>query len=112
LPADQGGRRRAYETSVLRRAIASRLRIIQHAIWLYLRFALSFRDFEELLAERGIDVSYETIRRWVAVFGRAAGLNRGNQAPAMFESVLYTVVLHQSFGYGGRIQMAGSGDRD
>src|SRR5262245_8160865 len=43
--------------------------IIQHAIWLYLRFTLSFRDVEELLAERGIDVSYETIRRWVAVFG-------------------------------------------
>src|SRR6185369_2239841 len=43
--------------------------IIQHAIWLYLRFTLSFRDVEELLAERGIDVSHETIRRWVAVFG-------------------------------------------
>ena len=37
--------------------------IIQHAIWLYLRFTLSFRDVEELLAERGIDVSHETIRR-------------------------------------------------
>src|SRR5205814_9068090 len=43
--------------------------IIQHAIWLYLRFTLSFRDVEELLAERGIDVSHETIRRWVAVVG-------------------------------------------
>src|SRR2546423_8372083 len=43
--------------------------IIQHAIWLYLRFTLSFRDVEELLAERGIDVSHETIRRWVVVFG-------------------------------------------
>ena len=43
--------------------------IIQHAIWLYLRFTLSFRDVEELLPERGIDVSHETIRRWVAVFG-------------------------------------------
>src|SRR5438876_12342184 len=43
--------------------------IIQHAIWLYLRFTLSFRNVEELLAERGIDVSHETIRRWVAVFG-------------------------------------------
>src|SRR5256885_8773644 len=43
--------------------------IIQHAIWLYLRFTLSFRDVEELLGERGIDVSHETIRRWVAVFG-------------------------------------------
>ena len=43
--------------------------IIQHAIWLYLRSTLSFRDVEELPAERGIDVSHETIRRWVAVFG-------------------------------------------
>src|SRR5205814_10285502 len=42
--------------------------IIQHAIWLYLRFTLSFRDVEELLADRGIDVSHETVRRWVAVF--------------------------------------------
>jgi transposase-like protein len=39
--------------------------IIQHAIWLYLRFTLSYRDVEELLAERGLDLSYETIRRWV-----------------------------------------------
>src|SRR6266496_3202947 len=43
--------------------------IIQQSIWLYLRFTLSLRDVEELLAERGIDVSHETIRRWVAVFG-------------------------------------------
>jgi transposase-like protein len=43
--------------------------IIRHAVWLYLRFTLSFRDVEELLAERGLDVSYETIRRWVLKFG-------------------------------------------
>src|SRR5262249_40459622 len=36
--------------------------IIQHAIWLYLRFTLSYRDVEELLAERGLDISYETVR--------------------------------------------------
>jgi hypothetical protein len=39
--------------------------IIQQAIWLYVRFTLSFRDVEDLLAERGIVVSYETVRRWV-----------------------------------------------
>jgi hypothetical protein len=39
--------------------------IIQHAIWLYLRFTLSYRDVKELLAERGLDISYETVRRWV-----------------------------------------------
>src|SRR6201993_5251690 len=43
--------------------------IIQHAIWLYLRFTLSYRDVEELLAERGLEGSYETVRRWVVKFG-------------------------------------------
>src|SRR6516225_5807830 len=43
--------------------------IIQHAIWLYLRFTLSYRDVEELLAERGLDISCETVRRWVLKFG-------------------------------------------
>src|SRR5712675_2387060 len=42
--------------------------IIEHAIWLYLRFTLSYRDVEELLAERGLNVS-ETVRRWVLKFG-------------------------------------------
>lgn len=43
--------------------------IIHQEIWLYLRFTLSLRDVEELLAERGIGLSYETIRRWVNHFG-------------------------------------------
>jgi putative transposase len=43
--------------------------VIQHAVWLYLRFSLSYRDVEELLAERGLDISYETVRRWVLKFG-------------------------------------------
>ena len=43
--------------------------IIQRAVWMYLRFTLSFRDIEELLAERGIVVTYESIRRWVLKFG-------------------------------------------
>jgi transposase-like protein len=43
--------------------------IIRHVVWLYLRFTLSYRDVEELLAERGIEVSYETARRWVVKFG-------------------------------------------
>ena len=43
--------------------------IIQQAIRLYFRLTLSFRDVEDLLAERGITVSYETIRRWVNHFG-------------------------------------------
>jgi putative transposase len=43
--------------------------VIRHAVWLYFRFNLSFRDVEELMAQRGIDVSYETIRCWTIKFG-------------------------------------------
>jgi putative transposase len=43
--------------------------IIQRAVWLYFRFTLRFRDVEDLFAERGIEVSYETIRQWVVRFG-------------------------------------------
>ena len=43
--------------------------IISYAIWAYHRFALSLRDVEDLLAERGVTVSYETIRAWVGKFG-------------------------------------------
>jgi len=43
--------------------------VIRHSVWLYLRFTLSYRDVEELLAERGLEVSYETVRRWVLKFG-------------------------------------------
>ena len=57
--------------------------IIQHAVWLYLRFTLSYRDAEELLAGRGIDASNETIRRWVLKFGRlhAQRLRRSRPKP-------------------------------
>jgi len=43
--------------------------VIRHAVWLYFRFTLSFRDVEELLAQRGIAVSYETVRCWTIKFG-------------------------------------------
>lgn len=45
--------------------------IVQHAVWPYLRFNLSLRDVEDLLAERGLDISYETVRRWGARIGPA-----------------------------------------
>ena len=45
--------------------------IIQHAVWLYCRFTLSFRDVEDLLAERGLNISYESVRCWVLKFGTA-----------------------------------------
>ena len=43
--------------------------IISHAVWLYDRFCLSFRDVEDLLAQRGVTVTYETIRQWCQRFG-------------------------------------------
>ena len=43
--------------------------IISHAVWLYHSFCLSFRDVEDLLAERGVTVSYEAIRQWCQTFG-------------------------------------------
>ena len=46
-------------------------RNFSHAVWLYFRFSLSYRDVEELLAERGIIVSYETIRQWTRKFGHS-----------------------------------------
>ena len=45
--------------------------IVAHAVWLSFRFALSYRDVEELLAERGVLVTYETVRRWCRKFGQA-----------------------------------------
>src|SRR5438874_1542637 len=52
--------------------------IIAHAVWLYFRFHLSFRDVQDLLAERGVVVSHEIIRQWCTKFGAAfaAGLRR------------------------------------
>ena len=58
--------------------------IISYAVWLYYRFSLSLRDVEEPLAERGVTVTYETIRAWCAKFGPsyAAGLRHGAHARA------------------------------
>ena len=51
-------------------AIGSPPYVIRRAVWLYFRFNLSFRDVEELLAYRGIEVSYEAIRKWCLKFGQ------------------------------------------
>jgi transposase-like protein len=57
--------------------------VIRQAVWLYFRFTLSFRDVEEMLAERGIDASYETVRCWSLKFGRlfAQNLRRSRPKP-------------------------------
>lgn len=57
--------------------------MIRLAVWLYFRFTLSFRDVEEMLAQRGIDASYETIRCWTLKFGQyfAQNLRRSRAKP-------------------------------
>ncbi|PWI11379.1 IS6 family transposase [Streptomyces sp. NWU339] len=57
--------------------------VISHCVWLYFRFPLSFREVEELMLERGVIVSYETIRRWCLKFGQqyANGLRRRQPRP-------------------------------
>jgi transposase-like protein len=55
--------------------------VIRHAPWLYLRFTLSYRDVEDLLAERGLEISNETIRRWVLKFGPVVARNLRRARP-------------------------------
>ncbi|WP_280960209.1 IS6 family transposase [Antarcticimicrobium luteum] len=57
--------------------------IIAHAVWLYVRFNLSLCEVEEMLLERGIDVSYKAVRRWTAKFGPqiARNLRRRQRRP-------------------------------
>lgn len=55
--------------------------ISQHAVWLYGQFTLSYRDVEDLLAERGIEVSNETLRRWFLKFGRSVAFNLRHSRP-------------------------------
>ena len=51
--------------------------VISRCVWLYFRFPLSFREVEELMLERGVVVSCETVRRWCAKFGQVyAGIRR------------------------------------
>ena len=67
--------------------------VISHAVWLYHRFSLSFRDVEDLLAERGITVTYETIRQWYRTFGleyaRRRRRGRGRQGDTWYLDELF-----------------------
>jgi putative transposase len=57
--------------------------IISHGVWLYHRFPLSLRDVEQLMAQRGVNVSYDTIHQWCRKFGQvyANGLRRYRVRP-------------------------------
>ena len=59
--------------------------IIRQAVWLYFRFTMSYRDVEDLLAERGIDISYETVRLWVLKFGQAYARRIRKRRPTVFD---------------------------
>ena len=58
--------------------------VIRHAVWLYLRFTLSYRDVEDLLAERGLIVSNEAIRRWVLKFDPGIARNLRRSRPQSY----------------------------
>ena len=70
--------------------------IISHAVWLYYRFALSFRDAEDLLAQRGITVSYEAIRQWCQTFGldyaRRLRRRRGRMGDTWYLDELFVTI--------------------
>src|SRR6266404_1510467 len=55
--------------------------IISHSVWLYFRFALSFRDVEEMLAMRGVALTYETVRAWCLKFGQTYANSLRRRAP-------------------------------
>ena len=55
--------------------------IISHCVWLYFRFALSFRDVEEMLAKRGVALTYETVREWCLKFGQTCANGLRHKSP-------------------------------
>ena len=80
--------------------------IIQHAVWLYHRFPLSYRDVQELLHQRGIQVSHETLREWCIKFGDPSSLTTcasGNPVgvPAGISTRCVRASMASDTGYGG-----------
>jgi putative transposase len=55
--------------------------IISHCVWLYFRFSLSFRDVEEMMNERGVTVTYESVREWCLKFGGAYAKRMRSRSP-------------------------------
>ena len=79
-------------------------------MWLYSRYTLSYRDVEELLAARSIEVSYETIRRWVARFGPQIA-NRLRRSRPRAHPLWHLDEMFTSFG-GRRIYLGRAIDQD
>ena len=70
--------------------------IIRRAVWLYARFTLSYRDVEDLLAERGLDISYESVRRWFLKFGAPIARNLRHTRPVAVGTILSDRPPHRS----------------
>ena len=68
--------------------------VIRSAVWLYFRFSLNFRDVEELLAQRGIEVGYETIRCWTIKFGPLIARRLKKRRPSM---KLFRAAAHRAW---------------
>ncbi len=64
--------------------------VIHHAIWLYARFTLSYRDVEDLLVERGLEISYETVRLWFLKFGKEIARNLKPTCPTSVSPLLHS----------------------
>ena len=79
--------------------------IIAHTVWLYHRFGLSFRNVEDLLAERGIIVTYETIRQWRLTFGleyaRRLRTQRGRQGGIWYLDEVFVRIRGRHITCGG-----------
>lgn len=76
--------------------------IIHQAIWLYLRFTLSLRDVEDLLAERGITISYETVRRWVNHFRSTIAADLRKRRPRRYQPRRIEAFAPRRWTHGGR----------
>ena len=80
--------------------------IIAHAVWLYFRFPLSLRLVEEMLLERGVVVSYETIRRWALKFGPAYARRLRRKTPSRrdiwhLDEVVVTICWQEALAVAG-----------
>ena len=84
--------------------------IISHAVWLYYRFSLSFREVEDLLAERGVIVTYETIRQWSIKFG-AQYARRLKTTPRSLGRHMVSGRGLRQYQWSAPVSLAGSGSR-
>ena len=80
--------------------------IISHAVWLYFRFALSFRDIEELFAARGLVITYEAVRQWCLKFGQQFANEirhrRGCAGDTWFLDEVFIIINGERYSLAGR----------